>query len=284
MQNAMRRIPSPKPLTVALLTIASALAVPAHAWGPTGHRAVGRIAERHLAPDTARAVDDLLAPEKLAYVGTWADDIRSDPAWAKAEAWHWVTLPNGQTYAESEKNEDGDILEAIARFERVLARPDASRGDRRQALKWLVHFVGDLHQPMHAGRGDDRGGNEQLVLWFGEPSNLHSVWDSGLVEHSQLSFSELAEKVDVATSEEVKAWQAATPLDWADESRALRERAYAIGDRRLSWRYVFEFWPSVELRIEQAGVRLAGILDRALGPARAKAGSWLSGPTSGPRR
>jgi hypothetical protein len=215
----------------------------------------------------------LLAPEQLAYVATWPDDIRSDPAWAKAETWHWVTLAVGQTYAESEKNPAGDVLEAIARFEGVLARPDAPRQERIEALKWLIHLVGDVHQPMHVGRGDDRGGNEQLVLWFDQPSNLHAVWDSGLIGQSELAFSELAEKVDVATPEEVRAWQASGPLDWADESRSLRERAYAMGDRRLSWRYAFDFWPSVELRIRQAGVRLAGLLDRVLGPPRETAGT-----------
>jgi hypothetical protein len=252
-----------------------ALAPPALAWGPTGHRAVGRIAERHLAPETAREVAALLGPERLAYTATWADEIRSDPAWAKAEAWHWVTVPVGTTYADSKRNPAGDVLEAIARFERVLADRAAPRLERQQALKWLVHLVGDLHQPLHVGTRDDRGGNETLVLWFGEPSNLHSVWDTGLIDRTELSFSELAEKVDVATADEVRSWQASSPLEWADESRVLGERAYALGDRRLSWRYHFEHWAEVELRVRQAGVRLAGLLDRALGPERGQAGSWL---------
>jgi hypothetical protein len=258
-------------LTLAVLTFAS----PALAWGPTGHRAVGRIAERHLGAEAAREVVALLGPERLAYVGTWADDIRSDPAWAKAESWHWVTIQPGQSYAESQKNPAGDILEAIARFERTLADQSGPRLERQQALKWLVHLVGDLHQPMHVGRGDDRGGNEQLVLWFGEPANLHGVWDSGLISRSELSASELAEKVDAATPEEVKAWQASSPLVWADESRAHLDRAYVMGDRRLSWRYLFDHWPTVERRLAQAGIRLAGLLDRVLGPERAKAGAWL---------
>ena len=239
---------------------------PAQAWGPIGHRAVGRVAERHLAPETARAVVDLIAPERLAYVGTWADDVRSDPEWAKADAWHWVTIPAGTTYAASVKNPAGDVIEAIGRFERVLADSAAPRRDRQQALKWLVHLVADIHQPLHVGTRGDHGGNDQLVLWFGQPSNLHSVWDSGLIEKSELASSELAEKVDVAPADEVRAWKAATVIDWADESRSLDESVYAIGDGRLSWRYLGAHWPTVERRIEQAGVRLAGVLDRALGP------------------
>jgi hypothetical protein len=250
-------------------------AAPVLAWGPIGHRAIGRIAERHVAPETARQVATLLGPERLAYVGTWADDIRSDPAWTKAESWHWVTIQSGQTYAESKKNPAGDVIEATARFERVLADPAAPRTERQQALKWLVHLVGDIHQPLHVGRGDDRGGNEVVVLWFNEPSNLHSVWDSGLLVHSELSSTELAEKVDVASAEEVKAWQASSPLDWAGESSALLDGVYTLGDRKLSWHYAFDHWPTVEKRIAQAGVRLAALLDRVLGPQRAQAGSWL---------
>jgi hypothetical protein len=245
------------------------------AWGPTGHRAVGRIAERHLSPEAAREVAALLAPERLAYVTTWADEIRSDPAWAKAETWHWVTIPMGTTYAEAKRNPTGDVLEAIARFERVLADRSAPRTERQQAIKWLAHFVGDFHQPLHVGTRDDRGGNEVLVLWFGQPSNLHSVWDHDMIDRTELSFSELAEKVDVATPEQVRAWQASSPLEWADESRRMGEKAYELGDRRLSWKYLFDHWPEVELRISQAGVRLAALLTRALGPEREKAGSWL---------
>ncbi len=264
----MRRI-------AAASSLLALVAAPALAFGPIGHRAVGRIAERHMSAETARQVAALLGPDRLTWVGNWADDIRSDPAWSKAESWHWVTIQPGQTYAESKKNPAGDVLEAIARFERILADPAAPRLERQQALKWLVHLVGDIHQPLHVGRGDDRGGNEVVVLWFGEPSNLHSVWDSGLIGRSELSSTELAEKVDLATPEELKAWRASSPLEWAGESSALLDKVYVLGDRRLSYRYLFEQWPTVEKRIAQAGVRLAGLLDRVLGAERDKAGAWL---------
>jgi hypothetical protein len=259
-----------------LATSFTLLASHAAAWGPIGHRAVGRIAERHLSAEAAREVAALLTPERLAYVGTWADEIRADPEWAKAESWHWVTLPPGKSYAQTEKNPAGDVLEAIARFERTLADRRGPAKERTQALKWLVHLVGDIHQPLHVGRGDDRGGNEHVVLWFNEPSNLHSVWDSGLIERAELSFSELAEMVDVASKDDVRAWQAATPLDWAEESRALLGSVYEVGDRRLSWRYSFKHWPTVERRLNQAGVRLAGLLNRLLGTEPApNPGGWL---------
>jgi len=256
----MRQLPR---TAVALaMGLALASAPTAMAWGPTGHRAVGRVAERHLTPQAARAIAELLGAEQLAYVTTWPDDIRSDPDWAKADSWHWVTVPDGQTYDATAKNPGGDILEAIPRFEKILADRKASRLERVQALKWLSHLVGDLHQPLHVGRGDDRGGNEVLVLWFGEPSNLHAVWDSKIIESSLLSFSELAELVDRAAPEEVREWQRSGPADWARESKELREACYVLGDRKLGYRYSYDHWPTVQRRVLQAGVRLAGELNR----------------------
>jgi len=236
------------------------------AWGPTGHRAVGRIAERHLTPQAARALAELLAPETLAYVSTWPDEIRPEPEWAKAESWHWVTVPDGQTYESSTKNPAGDVIEAIGRFEKTLGDRNAPRIERVQALKWLTHLVGDLHMPLHVGRGDDHGGNDTVVLWFNEPDNLHRVWDARFIEQSQLSFTELVDLVDHATPEQVRDWQRSRALDWAGESQRLREQVYAIGDRRLSYKYVHDQWPTVQQRILQAGIRLAGEINRLLAP------------------
>jgi len=247
------------------LALAVAAAAASVAWSPTGHRAVGRIAEHHLTESAARAITAMLAPEQLAYVTTWADEIRSEPDWAKAESWHWVTVPDGQTYESAAKNPSGDILESIARFEGVLSRRGAPQAERVQALKWLSHLVGDLHQPLHVGRGDDHGGNDVMVLWFGEPTNLHSVWDDKLIDSSHLSFSELSDMLDRTTPEQLRDWQRGGPRDWAEESKRLRDQCYELGDRKLGFRYIHDQWPAVERRLLQAGIRLAGELNRLLG-------------------
>ena len=259
-----RRSLAPWTAFTALLAITAAPSS-ALAWGPTGHRAVGRIAERHLTPAAQRRVAELLSPEQLAYVTTWADEVRSEPEWARADSWHWVTIPDGQSYDLAAKNPEGDIVEAIGRFERVLADPRAPKPERVRALKWLAHFVGDLHQPLHAGRGDDRGGNDVVVLWFGEPTNLHDVWDSRMIDQSRLSFSELAELADHVTPDDVRAWQSTGAADWARESQQSRAAGYELGDRKLSYRYIHDHWPTVLQRLRQAGVRLAGVLNRVLG-------------------
>src|SRR5262245_40459110 len=105
---------------LALSVLQTVVAPSASAWGPPGHRAVGRVAEHHLTPEAARLVVELLAPEELAYVTTWADEIRAESAWVKAEPWHWVTIPDAQSYDAAPKNPEGDILEAIPRFEKVI--------------------------------------------------------------------------------------------------------------------------------------------------------------------
>jgi len=256
--------PSLYVLSASLLALWAA--APSAAWGPIGHRAVGRIAERYLTPAAAHAVSEILAPERLAYVGTWADEIRTDPAWNKAIDWHWIDAPEGVAIGEGKRNPNGDILEAIERFRGILADPTQPRLERAQALKFLVHFLGDLHQPLHAGTTGDRGGNEILVTWFDKPSNLHAVWDEGMIEQAKLSAIELAEKVDHPTLQEVAAWQAQGPLEWARESHALLPEVYKIGDRRLGWKYQSEHWPTVEQQIAKAGVRLAALLNRCFAP------------------
>lgn len=237
----------------------------AFAWGDLGHRVVGRIAQTHLSPEATRGVQELLGTETLAQASTWADFIRSDPDWRKADDWHWVTIPDGMTYEETEKNPRGDLIEALRRFEETLADDSRPVEERRHALRFLVHMLGDLHQPLHVGTGEDRGGNDEVVLWFDEAANLHSVWDTKILESEGLSFSELASFLMPASPEQLATWRQGTYLDWAEESRALRPLVYDLGNERLSWQYRHRALPVVHERLHQAGVRLAWVLNRVLG-------------------
>lgn len=241
-----------------LLLTASA---PVFAWGPNGHRIVGRIAANHLSEEAARAIECLIGPEGLDQVSTWPDEIRSDPSWRRADPWHFISIDDGETLETTARNPAGDVLEAMQRFEAVLRDPQASRRAKQEALKFLVHFVGDVHQPLHVGRRADRGGNSVEVFWFGDKTNLHSVWDSGLIENEKLSFSEFAAFIDHPTQEEIRTWQSATFADWVKESKAEREKVYKIGDGKLSFQYAFENMPLVKRRLVQGGVRLAGLLN-----------------------
>jgi S1/P1 Nuclease len=240
-------------------------ASPAFAWGQTGHRVTGAIAEHYLS-GTARAhVRLLLGTETLAQAATWPDDMRSDPSeyWQKtASAYHYVTVPAGKTHIEVGAPPEGDAVTALARFAQVLRDPNASLADKRLALRFSIHIVGDLHQPLHAGRPGDRGGNDVKVTWFGAQTNLHSVWDSGMIDSRQLSHSELADwLVGAITPEQVIAWSDPDPETWIAESVALREQVYP-DKPALSYAYAYRFGPALDGRLSRAGVRIAAYLNR----------------------
>lgn len=257
---------SPRSLGVTLGLLVLFTTAPAQAWGRNGHRIVGQIAENHLSRSAARKIAQLIGPETLAEAGTWADEIRSDPAWKHADPWHYVNVDDGATYATTPPNPAGDILEALPRFEKVLRDPDAGRQAKIEALRFLVHFLGDLHQPLHVGRASDRGGNEIEVRWFGAPSNLHRVWDTELIESEQLSFTEWVRFLDRAPPEQTRAWRAGGYLDWAAESMAVRAQVYdyeSVDGKppELGYRYAWRNLPLLEQRLLQAGIRLARVLE-----------------------
>jgi hypothetical protein len=237
----------------------------AFSWGKTGHRVVGQIAENHLSPKAAAAVRELLGNDGLAEVSNWADEIRSDPAtWKKADPWHYVNIPDGQTYADMEKNPAGDIIVALKRFEATLRDPNAPKEDKIHALKFMVHMIGDLHQPLHAGKREDLGGNRVTVHWFrnAEATNLHAVWDDLIIEQEKLSFTEWTRFLDHASPAEIKDWQASSYVTWMGESYKLRDRCYDFKpELPLSYDYVYKNLPVVKHRLLQAGIRLAGTLN-----------------------
>ena len=236
---------------------------PAYGFGATGHRVVGRIAERHLSPQAKLAVEELIGSETLAEVATWPDDIRSDPKWDHSAPWHFVTIEDGETYETSKKSPAGDAAEAIQRFTLVLKDKGASKETKATALKWLVHLVGDVHQPLHVGRGADRGGNKVDAVWSGEKTNIHAIWDDKIIDASKLSFSELADFIHTNDKDQVTRWQNTVVADWLNESISYRERVYAIPEPTTAgtYRYSYENLPLVKQRLGQAGVRLAGLLN-----------------------
>jgi hypothetical protein len=249
-------------MVLVLLLIAPASAL---AWGAIGHRVVGRIAANHLTDEAKVAVACLIGPEDLDQASTWADEIRNDPNWQpplkNPSPWHFISIDDNETLETTARDPKGDVLEAIERFSAVLRDPQATRQAKQEALRFVVHFVGDVHQPLHVGRRADRGGNSIQVTLFNEPTNLHSVWDSGLIDSEKLSFSEFTEFIDHPTLMELQTWQSAPPAEWVRESKAVREQVYRIGDGKLSFQYAFDNMPLIKRRLLQAGVRLAGLLN-----------------------
>jgi hypothetical protein len=255
----------------------------AFAWGQTGHRISGAIAEHYLSDESRAYIADLLSNESLAEASTYPDEMRSNPDlfWQKtASPWHYVTVPDGKTYSQTIAPERGDAVTALKSFRETLQDSNASVTEKRLALRFIVHIVGDLHQPLHAGNGRDRGGNDVKVTFFWEASNLHRVWDSGLIERRQLSYTEwtswLNEKI---TPDDVTNWSNPDPLVWIAESAQIRDALYVRSKtsdskasvasetetEELSWDYQYRHLPTVKLRLKQAGVRIAAFLNDAIG-------------------
>ncbi|AZQ63010.1 S1/P1 Nuclease [Flammeovirga pectinis] len=236
------------------------------AWGHTGHRAVAEVADNHLTKKAKKQLQAILGDSAyLPMVSTWMDDIKSDNKYSFMYTWHFINIDEGQTFETLERNPKGDIIKTIEEMKSVLKDPSSSKRQKAQAVKILTHLVGDLHQPFHVGHASDWGGNKVKVTWFGNPSNIHRVWDSEMLGSKGLSYSEIAKYVDHATPEEVKVIQSATTVDMMQESYALCTNLYDVGDGKLGYRYLYDNYKTVEERIEYAGIRLAGILNDILG-------------------
>jgi nuclease S1 len=257
-------------LLIATAIATSAMVGPAWAWGRMGHRVAGKIAEARLTPAAKAAVAALLEPgESLADVSTWADEVRRNMP--KSAPWHYVNVPITEPKYDSKfEPKEGCVVTKIDDFRKILADPNAPRLERQQALKFLVHFVQDMHQPVHVGHRDDRGGNDLQLQFFNRGTNLHSIWDSGLIEHANHTESEWVEALSkTITPELANSWSKGGPPDWANESLDIARKAYLNPPEntelkkgaKLGQEYQDANLPLAERRVTQAGVRLAWILN-----------------------
>jgi hypothetical protein len=232
-------------------------------WGQNGHRATGRIAEQHLTRSAKRKIDKLLKGQSLAFVSTFADEIKSDRKYRKFSAWHYVNMDIDQNYDQADKNPKGDLVSGILKCIEVLKNKESSEEDKVFYLKMLVHFVGDLHQPMHIGQREDKGGNALQVQWFGKGTNLHSVWDTKMIEGWNMSYLELADNASYLSKKQVKTIQKGTVVDWVNEVHEITKEVYKsveVGEN-LRYRYSYDHFGIVRNQLQKGGIRLAKILN-----------------------
>lgn len=232
-------------------------------WGQTGHRTVGKIAEQYLKGKTKRKLAELLHGQSLALVSTYADDIKSDELYDKFYTWHYINMPFGVKYEDSEKNPEGDLVSAIETCKKIILDKNTSKDEKIFHLKFLIHLIGDLHQPLHVGRSEDKGGNTIQVRWFYNETNLHAVWDSKMINHYQMTFSELANNTDKISKEHVKELQKGTISDWANETQQLAIKVYnsvEVGEN-LRYSYMYNNFGLVRSQLQKGGIRLAKVLN-----------------------
>lgn len=232
-------------------------------WGFKGHRAVATIAQKHLSSNTAYVVSAYLKGETMSGVSTWADENRN-PATAP---WHYINLPlglNHEQFVKAVQQSDNNVYTAILKAEASLKDKTLSAEQKNEALKYLIHLIGDAHQPMHVSRREDKGGNTIQLRFDGKGTNLHSLWDSKLIDHEGLSQTDIEKNYDVATSAEIKKWQSDSPMEWLWESYQITTQLYAESKpgQNIDEAYYQKYIPAIRKRINQAGIRLAGELNR----------------------
>ncbi|WP_163932503.1 S1/P1 nuclease [Paraferrimonas sp. SM1919] len=254
----------PNTITKVALIALSICSTDVTAWGQNGHRITGDIAQKYLSTEATKQITAIIGDMPLARLTTWPDEMRSNPDWDHAKPWHYVSIDDGNTIEQMQRNPQGDLLTALKSYENQLKDPRLTPQQKWQALAFFTHFLGDLHQPLHVGHSHDLGGNKVKVKWFNEETNLHRIWDSNLIEHKQLSYTEYSAFLPV-TKNELETWQKGNYLSWAYESKETRDAAYVFDKPRYEdqtghlagWNYVYRNTPIVETRLKQAGVRIA---------------------------
>jgi S1/P1 Nuclease len=239
----------------------------AMAWGLLGHRIVGEIADSYVTKKTKREIYKILGNESIAMSSNWADFIKSDPAYEYLDIWHYVNFKSGLT-EEAIKNSlandtSTNAYTKINWLSAQLRNEDLEQDKKVFYLRLLIHIVGDIHQPLHVGRAEDRGGNNIKLLWFGSPTNLHSVWDTKLVDGQQLSYTEYAAAINHTTKQQRKDWQAEPLSDWIWQSYQHAQGIYAgvKQDDKLGYDYNFKYIQLLNQQLLKGGVHLAGLLN-----------------------
>ena len=241
------------------------------AWGTQGHRICGQIASTYLTPKARLAIEKLLGGESLALAGNWADFVRSDPEYNYLTPWHYVDFDKLYTYSEMMDylNHDANV-DAYTKLNFVVGELKKNNLDKKSKLFYLhmlIHLVEDVHQPLHVAHAEDKGGNDFKLNWFTNPINMHSLWDTQLIDFQQLSYTEYAAEINHTTATQRAEWQKAPISKWIFESNQITEKLYTEvkpGDT-LNYKYNFTHIATVNDRLLKAGVRLAGILNQLFG-------------------
>lgn len=251
--------------------------ISALAWGPIGHYTVGVLAQERLTPDAERAVKDLLGTQTLGDVANWADAVRANGQYKPTVWYHFEKIPNGTKFIDNIKameewqKKKGGIVGAILYGREILRNPLTPQATKVDVLKFLVHFIGDIHQPLHTGQPEDKGGVTMPVEWFGRPMHLHRIWDSGMMISGHPTLMDYVKPVPECSANYAQYLnQNFTPISidtkldvegWLNESLSLRPPLYDPIYQTDQPRYQSLHLKTLDSRIYAAGVRLAVFLN-----------------------
>ena len=248
--------------------------ISAFGWGPKGHDIVAAIAEQNLTSKAKKELAKLLEGKSIVYYSSWMDNIQNSPNWKggydKTKTWHYANVDKGHTYQTMQKNEKGDVVTALTALTKEMTENYDNLSDslKQDYIKMIVHMVGDLHCPMHAGRLSDRGGNGCKVKWFGQKTSLHSVFDSKMIDSARKwSYSEWRDHLDRKGKKFYKTAIQGGYEDWFMGTVASAAEIYDYVERQgkdepnLSYQFVYDFSPMLEEQLLLGGLRLAHVLN-----------------------
>ncbi|MGN1173316.1 MAG: S1/P1 nuclease [Muribaculaceae bacterium] len=246
-------------LTLAIITFLTA-----SAWGQKGHDVTAFIAEQHLTTTARLKVAELLKGRSMVYWANWLDNASHTPDYEYTKTWHYKNIDADQTYEDCTLNPKGDVVSALKTQIEVLADSTAKDEQKSLALKIVIHLMGDLHQPMHLGHLSDKGGNSVKLDYFRRENNLHSIWDTQLVESAhKWSYSEWQYNLDRITPETESRIMQGDIDEWAKQTYLLATNIYNYFKPgiRISYDDVARWSPVIERQFLLGGVRLAAVLN-----------------------
>ncbi|WP_417429929.1 S1/P1 nuclease [Halpernia sp.] len=243
-----------------------------YSWGTTGHRVVAQIAQNHLTGKAKRHLKKIFGNEPMAYWANWPDFIKSDTTgvWKPTSSWHYINIEKQNNFKDFDiaikSQKAPNLYTQIQILSDQIKDKKTPIKDKKIALIFLIHLMGDLAQPMHTGRYDDLGGNKIKLKFFGQDTNLHSLWDSKLVDFTQYSYTEFANVLDVKSDDEVKQIQSGSLEDWLYDSHQQANRIYAnsVAGKNYSYDYDYKFESLLERQLLYGGLRLAKVLNDIL--------------------
>lgn len=263
---------------VLLLLLAVLLPASSWAWGTIGHRTVAEVATQLVQPATKKRVNELLNGQSMASVSTWSDAVREKPEWSFSAWYHFEKIEDNKGYIDNlkglppDQQDLGGVVMAILQAEKQFLSKDSSTEEKANALKFIIHFVGDIHQPLHSGRPEDKGGNKIPRVWNGFRTNLHAIWDSEIIKYGHEDIFSLPGKGKLEQIYSPYLFskfqnlqltnQQLTDVNlWMNESLAMRPEVYEYMDLDED-QYTRRFLEAIDERIYVAGVRLAAMLNQ----------------------
>jgi nuclease S1 len=244
----------------------------AFAWGPQAHRVIARVAEERLSAPAKAAIRELLIPpDTLPDVAGWADKEGHDAVPGSAK-WHFINVPIGDARFDARLiRDENNVVVKIKQYRKILSDRSKPKNERQRALLFLVHFVSDIHQPLHVGDHNDHGGNDTQIRFFDEGTNLHKLWDSDLIHRIGGNDHAWVSRVErEITPETIKEWSKGSVDDWADECLQVAKLAYRPLDDApkiiprgytLGESYLVRAEPILKKQMARASVRLANELN-----------------------